>query len=767
MAIRDTLARLFGAKASILGLPTDQIPDRPLEKGWDDATLLSTYGDDAWPYIVANKIGEQASQAPIQVCTSKTVDGRVELTPVGPDHPVQQVFDAPNPQMDGGEFTHLLLLYMGFAGHCPIEAVRPVAGRRLIGRTRAGFELWLHNPGPWRIVANSDGTIKGYLYEAKSVGEADLAWTPEQMTYVRWPNPNNRWYGQGAIQAVREAVMAEEYAAIRDRQFEKNLGVPPGILTSEQPIGDPTAELLQKRWQQAVGGYRNAGKIAILGSKTTFQPIELSRKDNEWLATRLNRVEIIAGAWGMPLPLIRMQDATFSNVQDARAELWEGTLQPRLNRIARMLTARAVPLLTSEPLVLRYDYSNIEALGENDLQAAQTAGEWSRTGAVIVDEVRTRLGLSPHPDTAIGAMQLVPTTIALSTPETITAPPEPPEPPVAEEPPEEMPEETPKTVKGIEPFDKETVLAPIRSSYARDLGRYFETQSNAVQNAWGKASPEEEAFLDSLLSLLGSKRFRDRLRRISEGPIGQSVTFGATEAARGLAIEVSFAIPASEAALAQVTNHLELLGKGIENTTVADVRRVITAQLEAGGTHAEMRTALGELFSDYQDWRLDRIARTETAAAYNLGSLGQYREAGIGYVRVVDGDGDAICAPWNGRLATLEEAEGSPLGHPNCTRSWIPEVGKSMVLREPDMNDAQVRAIFREMMPEPLPLPVVNLPAPIVNVSPAITVAAPDMAPFAEAVGKAVAKAMVPRKSRRQTVKRDEFGRIAEITSEE
>ena len=62
MAIRDTLARLFGAKASILGLPADEIPDRPLEKAWDDATLLSTFGDDAWPYIVGNKVGEQASQ---------------------------------------------------------------------------------------------------------------------------------------------------------------------------------------------------------------------------------------------------------------------------------------------------------------------------------------------------------------------------------------------------------------------------------------------------------------------------------------------------------------------------------------------------------------------------------------------------------------------------------------------------------------------------------------------------------------------------------
>ena len=264
----------------------------------------------------------------------------------------------------------------------------------------------------------------------------------------------------------------------------------------------------------------------------------------------------------------------------------------------------------------------------------------------------------------------MPTTIALTAAEQIVAPPEPVEPEPTEEP--EAPE---KAQKAQEPDDRVTVLAPIRESYKRDLGAYFVTQRNAVLNAFGKASPAETAFLDRLIEIVGTSRFRDRLRRISQGPIEQSVTLGATEAARALSIETSFTIPASEAATARVTNHLELLGKGIENTTIADVRRVITAQLEAGASHATMRAELGKLFDDYADWRLDRIARTETAAAYNLGSLGQYRSAGIHTVRVVDGDGDENCAPWNGRIVTLEEAEGSPLGHPNCTRTWIPETG--------------------------------------------------------------------------------------------
>jgi HK97 family phage portal protein len=668
LAIRDTLARLFGAKASIIGLGADEIPDRPLEKGWDDAAILSTYADDTWPYVCARILAENGAMPPLRF---GTLDAKGQFTPVDPSHPVQDLFDHPNPQMTGSDFRHLLITYLEMVGHAPIEIVRPLAGRRMLTRNRNGTELWPVNPSWWRIVANPDGTIRGYLWVKRS--QEDVAWKPEQMTYLRWPNPLDRWYGLGRIAAVRQAVMAEEYAAVRDKKLEKNLGVPPGILSSEMPLGDPTAELLQKRWSQAVGGYQNAGKIAILGSKTTYQAIVQNARDAQWLETRKGRVHEITAAFGVPMVLVLgMKDATFANASEAVDFLWQETLQPRLDRIAEAITFRLLPLLTDEKLVAQFDYGHIAALNENQSEVVTRAKAMADTGAVTVDEARAVMGMEPHADKTVGLMQLVPSTMALTSTADIVAPPEPPAPPAGVTPP--GPAEPPKARKSIE--SRETVLAPIRDAYVRDLGSFFGAQRNAVLNAFGKATPEEEAFLDRLIEIIGSKRFRDRLRRISQAPIEAAVTLGATEAARALSIEVSFAIPTSDAALARVTNHLDLLGKGIENTTIADVQRVVTSQLQAGATHEAMRTALGELFDGYEDWRLDRIARTETAAAYNLGGLGQYRSAGVMLVTVVDGDADEICAGWNGREhVPLDEAEGSPLGHPNCTRSWIPEVG--------------------------------------------------------------------------------------------
>ncbi|MDP3972502.1 MAG: phage portal protein [Candidatus Nanopelagicales bacterium] len=686
MAVRESLARLFGAKASIIGLSADELPDRALEKSYDDKALLSTYADDAWPYTLATIEATQATQAHLTIGRVKrSPEGEEERTPAGPDHPVQALFDNPNPQTTGEDLVYLWMLYLELAGHSPIEVVRPQGGG-IIGapgragrRQREGFELWAHNPSNWRVVADADGSIKGYLWLTWSV--QDLKWRADQMTYLRWPNPNDRWYGQGRVQAIRQAVMAEEYASIRDKKFEKNLGVPPGILSSEMPLGEPTAIELQKRWEKAVGGYNNAGKIAILGSKTTYQPIQMSARDAQWLEQRQWRLTQMCGGFGVPMVLaLGFRDATFANSGAARAELWEGTLTTKLNLIASMVTHRVLPLVTTEPLEAWFDYSKVEALGENEVEQADRAVKWANTGATTVDEVRAILKLPPMTDKRIGERMLIPSTLSLSAPDEVIANAE-----LGMEgaqaaidatrnpPPEEERRPPPRrSVKNQ--TTRGELLSPVIEGYKRDLSGYFSAQRGALNGAW-KAMPQDEAetILQRAIEIITAKRWRERIARISRLPIETGLTLGASEAAATLGVSVSFSIPASEAALQAVTGHLDRLGVGIQNTTVDEVRAVLQDALRERLDNAGIRSRLDELFDGYQDWRLDRISRTEVTSAYNLGAIGQYRDVGVQTVKVSDGDVDAPCAAANGATWTLEEAEANPVSHPNCTRTWIPD----------------------------------------------------------------------------------------------
>lgn len=77
--------------------------------------------------------------------------------------------------------------------------------------------------------------------------------------------------------------------------------------------------------------------------------------------------------------------------------------------------------------------------------------------------------------------------------------------------------------------------------------------------------------------------------------------------------------------------------------------------------------AVREQFAGYEDWRADRIARTEMAYAYNMGNVLGWEQTGVELVDVFDGDDfDDECAEANGSVWTVAQALANPLQHPNA-----------------------------------------------------------------------------------------------------
>ena len=681
-------------RASAVALEPAQQPERPLEKAWDDATILTVYQDDPWPYVCANIIAQNGSKPPLRV---GTLNAKSEFEPVKPTHPVQALLDAPNPTMTGRELIEMLLLYLELVGHAPIELARPTKGPgRLVpsrqGLGRNGFELYPINPGPWRILPARDGTIAGYVYLQDS--RVTARWSTEQMAYLRWLNPRDRYYGLGFVAAVRQPIMAEEYAAIRDKQFERRYGVPPGILSSKtQSIGTPQATEVQKRWEQMVGGYQNAGRIAVLGQDLTYQAIALSARDALELDTRKWRVQQIAAASGVPMVILAgMKDATFANAKEAVDFLWEFTLAPKLDRVADMITHRVLPLVTDEPLVARFDYSQVDALNDNELEVAQRMVTQVQAGAApTVDEVRDKLGLGPHVNTEIGAMIVLSQTIKIETAENVLAladmgvlgaqaaldaqmsPPEAPNQDSADMPPDDKsPESQPpsKRQKSRHASDRDRSLEPAREGYTRDLRSYFAGIRRALQTRRLADPLPADDLLDEMLGIVNAERFRKRLPRITRPYLEMALQMGAEEAVRLLGTD--FSIAASQEALEAVTRHLDTLEVQIRNTTNADVRTAITEGLSLGENVDALRARVDVLFDGYEQWRVDRIVRTEVSAAYELGALNQFKGAGVSEVDVEDGDQDDACAEANGSVWSVEEALANPLELPSCTRVFSP-----------------------------------------------------------------------------------------------
>lgn len=106
----------------------------------------------------------------------------------------------------------------------------------------------------------------------------------------------------------------------------------------------------------------------------------------------------------------------------------------------------------------------------------------------------------------------------------------------------------------------------------------------------------------------------------------------------------------------------------IEGKPVAD----IGGKLGVPGTVAH---DLEKLVIRDAKYKYVRIARTETAAIQNRGTLNRFKKSKITQVEVIDGtDFDEACAEANGQIWTTEYAASHELEHPNCTRSFSPVI---------------------------------------------------------------------------------------------
>jgi hypothetical protein len=115
-----------------------------------------------------------------------------------------------------------------------------------------------------------------------------------------------------------------------------------------------------------------------------------------------------------------------------------------------------------------------------------------------------------------------------------------------------------------------------------------------------------------------------------------------------------------------------LSSKVIAGQTALGAGREIEARLRRMGvsaiTYADGRNIRASTYAEM-------LARTKTAAAYNLGGLNQLRGAGITHVEGIDSGDCGLTShsdPFkvDGKVFPIEIAGAYPIGHPNCVRDF-------------------------------------------------------------------------------------------------
>ena len=345
----------------------------------DEAARARVYQQSPWVYIAINRIAEAAALVPLQVLR---LEGEKRLAVER--HPLEQLLDAPNPQLSRFALMEQTVGMLELTGN---------AYWLLAGAGAAPTQIWPLRPERVSIVPDAAGLVRGYIYEID--GQRIPLEAAELLHFRRW-HPANDYYGLSALEAGRLAIRSDRaMAQWNHNTFGQDNGVPAGIVSIRDFVTDADYERIKREWRQSYGGPQR--RTAFLrGGGISWQNIGLSHNELDFLQGREAHRNEILNLFGIPVGLVS-ENATEANARVAERLFIERTLWPRLVRIASKITQELLPFWPGEHVAQFEDIRPTDVRAR--LEEIRTAGP-----LLSINELRERYyQLEPVPWGALPA----------------------------------------------------------------------------------------------------------------------------------------------------------------------------------------------------------------------------------------------------------------------------------------------------------------------------------------------------------------------------
>lgn len=164
-----------------------------------------------------------------------------------------------------------------------------------------------------------------------------------------------------------------------------------GIVTPEEDLTESEAQTIKESLRRKMQGEANAGDIAVINRRLSFQQWSMSAEDAQWLQSRAFQIEEIARWFGlMPFHLSQTDKQTSwgTGVSEQNRGLARYTLMPWTTRIEERLS-RLLP----EGQKIEFDYSMfLKPSTEDEIRLLI---EQVQAGLLTVDEARAIRNMPP------------------------------------------------------------------------------------------------------------------------------------------------------------------------------------------------------------------------------------------------------------------------------------------------------------------------------------------------------------------------------------
>jgi len=326
--------------------------------------------------------GDAKVRAPNCEVTAKTIKGLervgdvVEVT----SHPFIDLMASINPVSDPYETMELTQLHQELCG----DAYWHIEFNNL----GLPSSIQVLRPDLVRIVPNSDGTVKGYLY---GIRPNQVALQPEEVIHFKFPSPIDHYYGFSPLEAILSSDEQYQRTLEYETALAQNSAIPAlGVQYDGTLVGDEIPKI-EADWNRALRGTSRSGKVKVFDGRFDIKEFGLAPKELGYLEGRKWTREEIAGAYGVPLSFLTTGDVNLANAQVGERTYARWTLVPRLSRIEDRLNVVLQQWYGEDRIFLAFD-NPVPDDNEFELRRATTLA-----GANIItrDEARQIQGFDP------------------------------------------------------------------------------------------------------------------------------------------------------------------------------------------------------------------------------------------------------------------------------------------------------------------------------------------------------------------------------------
>lgn len=312
----------------------------------NDPTLLEWLGIDpdeinvrgtnalkeATVYACVKILSEAVAKLPLKVY--RETEQGIEKAPKHYLYPLLK--SRPNPYMTASDMLRSVETQRNLDGNAYIVPEIVQSGRDR-GRIRwlwpvdaKAVEVWVDNRGLFEA--------RNRVWYVIRVGGQEIRLAPDEIIHLKAMTLDGI-VGVSPLKYLQWLVESGAAGTKHVRDFFKQGLQVKGIVHYTGDLNPEAEERFRKRFEQMASGLKNAHRVALLPIGYTFQPLEISMTDAQFLETAQLTIRQIANAFGVKMHQLNdLSRATHTNIEEQQKQFYADTLQAILTQYEQELT---------------------------------------------------------------------------------------------------------------------------------------------------------------------------------------------------------------------------------------------------------------------------------------------------------------------------------------------------------------------------------------------------------------------------------------------